>query len=97
MSKWKSNASKQSAEDTRQFHERYLRAINNPVRRTILGALKEGCRTVEDLESKTGIDSDTLKWHLAILENAFCVEKDEKQGKPVYTLTQEGNVVDYLN
>jgi predicted transcriptional regulator len=96
LSKRNSKASKQSADETRQFHGRYLRAINSPLRRTILRTLKEGCKTVEDLESKTGMDSDTLKWHLAVLENASCVEKDEKQTKPVYRLTQEGSVVDYL-
>jgi len=43
------------------------------------------------------MDSDTLKWHLAILENASCVGKDKKQTKTVCRLTQEGSVVDYLN
>lgn len=96
MSKKNSKTRNQSAEETRQFHERYLRAINNPLRRTILRALKEDCKTIEDLVSKTGIDNDTLKWHLAVLENVSCVEKDQKQGKQVYRLTQEGRVIDYV-
>lgn len=86
----------QSVDATRQFHERYLRAINSPLRRTILKTLKEGCKTIEELESKTGVDNDTLKWQLAILENASCIEKNEKQGRPIYRLTQEGRVVDYM-
>jgi len=85
-----------SIEETRQYHTRYLRAINSPLRREILRALKKGCGTIEDLQSSTGLDNDTLKWHLSVLEHGFCIEKDIKQGKPVYTLTQEGRVVDYL-
>jgi DNA-binding transcriptional ArsR family regulator len=83
-------------EETRQYHTRYLRAINNPLRREILKALKKGCTTIEDLQSSTGLDHDTLKWHLSVLEHGFCIEKDIKQGKLVYKLTQEGRVVDYL-
>jgi len=85
-----------SIEETRQYHTRYLRAINSPLRREILRALKEGCATVEDLQSSTGLDNDTLKWHLSVLEHGFCVKKGIKQGKLVYKLTQEGRVVDYL-
>lgn len=85
-----------SIEETRQYHTRYLRAINSPFRREILKALKKGCATIEDLQSSTGLDNETLKWHLSVLEHGFCIEKDIKQGKLVYTLTQEGRVVDYL-
>jgi len=85
-----------SIEETRQYHTRYLRAINNPLRREILRALKKGYATIEDLQSSTGLDNETLKWHLSVLEHGFCVEKAIKQGKLVYKLTQEGRVVDYL-
>ena len=85
-----------SIEETRRYHTRYLRAINSPLRREILRALKEGCATIEDLQLSTGLDNDTLKWHLNVLEHGFCVEKDIKKGKLVYELTQEGRVVDYL-
>jgi len=85
-----------SIEETRQYHTRYLRAINSPLRREILRALKKGYATIEDLQSSTGLDNETLKWHLSVLEHGFCVEKAIKQGKLVYKLTQEGRVVDYL-
>jgi len=85
-----------SIEETRKYHKRYLRAINSPIRRKILRALKEGCVTIEDLQSKTGLAKINLEWHLSVLEQGFCVEKDHKQGKLVYRLTQEGKVVDYL-
>jgi len=71
-------------------------AINSPLRRKILRALKESDATAEDLESKTGLGEETLKWHLSVLEHGFCVEKDNRQGKVVYKLTQEGRVVDYI-
>lgn len=85
-----------SIEETRRYHKRYLRAINSPLRREILRALKEGYTTIEDLSSRTGLDNGTLNWHLSVLEQGFCIEKDIKQGKLVYKLTQEGQVVDYL-
>ena len=85
-----------SIEETRWYHTRYLRAINSPLRREILRALKKGATTVKDLESKTGLDPDTLKWHLSVLEYGFCVEKNIKKGKLIYKRTQEGKVVDYL-
>jgi DNA-binding transcriptional ArsR family regulator len=85
-----------SIEESRKYHTRYLRAINSPLRREILRALKAGYSTIEDLESRTGLDKDTLKWHLSVLEHGFCIEKDIKQGKRFYKLTQEGRVIDYL-
>ena len=86
----------ESIEKTRQYHTRYLRAINSPLRREILRALKRGSATIEDLQSSTGLDEDTLKWHLSVLEHGFCVEKGIKKSKLVYKLTQEGRVIDYL-
>jgi predicted transcriptional regulator len=85
-----------SIEETRQYHTRYLRAINSPVRRDILRALKKGCTTIEDLQSSTGLNNETLKWHLSVLEHGFCIEKVIKHGKLTYKLTQEGRVVDHL-
>jgi len=83
-------------EETRRYHKRYLRAINSPLRREILRALKEGYTTIEDLQSHTGLDNGALNWHLSVLEQGFCIEKDIEEGKLVYKLTQEGKVVDYL-
>jgi predicted transcriptional regulator len=96
LSRKTSKITSDSIEKTRKYHERYLRALNNPLRREILKALKDGCTTFEDLQSKTSLDNETLKWHLDILEHYFCVEKEIKQGKPNYRLTQEGKVIDYL-
>lgn len=84
-------------EETKEYHVRYLRAVNNPLRREILRALKEGEGTMEALGEKTGLEAKALEWHLDILEHGFCVEKEERGGEVVYVLTQEGMVVDYVD
>ena len=84
-------------EETKEYHKRYLRAVNNPNRRDILRALKNGEATTENLETSTGLDAKTLDWHLSILEYGFCVEKEERDGEPFYALTKEGLVVDYVD
>ena len=85
-----------SLEQTKEYHVRYLRAINSPIRRQILQALKDSDATIEELHSRTGLSPDSLSWHLNILEYGFCVEKTIKEGKTIYTLTKEGKVIDYL-
>ena len=96
MSEKKSRTTTNSEVETRQFHERYLRAVNSPLRRKILVALNEGNATFDELEAKTGLDEITLKWHLSVLESGFCIEKENKQGHSMYKLTQEGKVVNYI-
>jgi DNA-binding transcriptional ArsR family regulator len=86
-----------SMEETKEYHVRYLRAINNPVRREILRALKDGEATVQTLGERTGMEEKALLWHLSILEHGFCVEKQERDGETIYGLTQEGKVVDYVD
>jgi predicted transcriptional regulator len=96
MSRKKSKTTTNSEIETRLFHERYLRAVNNALRRKILGALNEGNATINELEAKTGLDETTLKWHLRVLESGFCIEKENKRGNLMYKLTQEGKVVEYI-
>ena len=86
-----------SMEETRDRHVRYLRAVNNPVRRDILRALKEGSNTIELLSDVTSLDAKTLDWHLEILEYGFCVESKGEAGERVFELTQEGLVIDYTD
>jgi DNA-binding transcriptional ArsR family regulator len=83
-------------DETREYHKRYLRAVSNPLRIKILRAIKNGFLNIEDLKSRTGLDDCTLNWHLRVLEAGFCVEKDATEGKLVYTLTQEGRVIEHL-
>lgn len=85
-----------SIEETREYHLRYLRAVNNPVRRSILRALKGREMSFEELLFITGLEEKVLRWHLEILENGFCVEKAEREGTVFYSLTEEGKVVEYI-
>ncbi|MCW4031272.1 MAG: winged helix-turn-helix domain-containing protein [Candidatus Bathyarchaeota archaeon] len=96
MSEKKSRTTTNSEVETRQFHERYLRAMNSPLRRKILGVLNKGNATIEELEAKTGLNETELKWHLDMLEHGFCIEKEEKRGILIYKLTQEGKVVNHI-
>ena len=96
MSEKKSRTTTNSEVETRQFHERYLRAMNNPLRRKILGILNKGNATFEELKAKTGLNETALKWHLDMLERGFCIEKEKKRGMLIYKLTQEGRVVNHI-
>jgi DNA-binding transcriptional ArsR family regulator len=97
MSDKKSKTVGDSMEETKERHQRYLRAMNNPVRRTILRELKKGSATLEELKTRTSIDEKTLSWHLDILEWGYCVEKQMKNDRTHYLLTKEGQVVDYVD
>ncbi len=86
-----------SMEETKERHRRYLRAVNNPVRRDILRAMKDGNTTIDELSSATGLDAKTLDWHLRMLEDGFCVERRQRGERVVFELTQEGLVVDFMD
>ena len=96
MSRKDSRTIGDSLEETKEYHLRYLRAVNNPLRREILRVLKDGDATIEVLQSRTGLDEKTLEWHLSILEHGFCVEKEIRDGATFYKITQEGKVIDYV-
>ena len=84
-------------EETRERHRRYLRAINSPVRRGILRALKDGQRSAKALAEATGLDAKTLGWHMELLVYGYCVEKRQTDEGEVYALTREGQVVDFMD
>lgn len=86
-----------SMEETKERHRRYLRAINSPVRRGILRALKEGNNTLGALAEATGLDAKTLDWHMKLLEYGYCVESRSTPEGAIYVLTREGEVVDFMD
>ncbi|MFC1802487.1 ArsR family transcriptional regulator [Thermoproteota archaeon] len=86
-----------SMEETKDRHKRYLRAVNNPIRRKILRAMEKGHNTAESICIVTKLDLKTLDWHLKILIDGFCVKKENLEGIEKYILTQEGRVVDFLD
>lgn len=88
---------KDSMEETKERHLRYLRALNNPVRREIIRTIKDGLNTIEGIQAHTKLDNKTLMWHLQILEWGECVEKVTAGDEVRYRVTQEGRVVDYTD
>lgn len=86
-----------SMEETKERHRRYLRAINNPIRRKILRSIEKGNITLASISDDTGTDEKTLNWHLRILEDGFCIERNTNGDQEEYKLTQEGLVVDFLD
>lgn len=93
----KSKTVTDSMEETKERHRKYLRAINNPIRRSILRSIDEENTTLASISEDTGIDEKTLDWHLRILEDGFCVEKKIDGDIERYILTKEGLVVDFLD
>lgn len=96
MPKTKSGRDGGSIAEVRRYHVHYLRAMNNPLRRRILRAIPAQGSTFEELQADTGLNPAALQWHLTFLEHACCVEREVKEGSTVYKLTQEGQVVDFL-
>jgi DNA-binding transcriptional ArsR family regulator len=93
----KSKTISNDMENTKERHRKYLRAINNPVRRNILREILKGYNSVEDLIAATGLDYKTLDWHLNILEDGYCIEKYTSRDKVLFTVTQEGKVIEVMD
>ena len=96
MSEKEPIAALDSREETKLFHERYLVAVNNPSRRKILEALREGCATIEEIVAKTNLDKEVLIWHLSLLVSVRCVEEADASGNSSYKLTQAGKVIEFM-
>jgi DNA-binding transcriptional ArsR family regulator len=84
-------------EETKERHRRYLRAVNNPIRRDILRSIYEGNDRLELISEAINIDIKTLDWHIKILEDGFCIEKIQGGDFEKLILTKEALVVDYLD
>jgi DNA-binding transcriptional ArsR family regulator len=85
-----------SMEETKERHKKYLRAMSNPMRREIVRSIREGSKTIIELEKHLDIDSKTLRWHIKILEDGFCLETKIVDGVENFIVTEEGDVVDYI-
>jgi DNA-binding transcriptional ArsR family regulator len=79
-------------------HDQYHVAVNHPIRKTILEALRERSLTLEEIAAKTNLTQEALSWHITILETGrlACIEKENKPKCVVYKLTQAGSVINYL-
>jgi DNA-binding transcriptional ArsR family regulator len=85
-----------SLEDTRDRHKRYLRAMSNPIRRKIIHAIREGKNTIKELEQQLEMDPKSLNWHIKILQDGYCLETYLMFEIEHYRVTEEGNVIDYI-
>jgi DNA-binding transcriptional ArsR family regulator len=83
-------------EEEKEYHRRYLRAVNHPLRKTILRLLLKQDMTTEQLAEKLKKDVNSLLWHLTFLEYGHCITHKRDNGRVVYMLTKEGNVINYL-
>ena len=83
--------------ETKERHRRYFRAVNNPIRRAILRSIDKGNSTVSAICEDTGLDHNTLNWHISILVDGFCVKVKGEGDLERIVLTQEGKVVDFLD
>lgn len=83
-------------EEEKEYHRRYLRAVNHPLRKTILRLLMKQNMTAEQLAGKLQTDMSYLTWHLEFLEYGHCITHKLEDGGIIYILTKEGNVIKYL-
>jgi DNA-binding transcriptional ArsR family regulator len=84
-------------EENRDYHRRYFLAINNPSRREILRAIKKGYSTINEIKKEVGLKEEILNWHLSILGHGNCVKETIIDSDRIFTLTQEGYVIEYLD
>lgn len=89
MSSWEKFSD--SIESSREYHERYHKAVANPIRREILRLVKKGLDE-EEIVKVLQISPFELRYHIQILLSGFCLER--KNGRLV--VTKEGEVVEYL-
>ena len=89
MSSWEKYSD--SIEKSRIYHERYHKAVANPVRKEILKMIAEG-KSEEEIMEKLNLSKKELDYHLKILEWGFCIER--KDGG--WRITKEGEVIEHL-
>ncbi|MFN3384670.1 MAG: winged helix-turn-helix domain-containing protein [Archaeoglobaceae archaeon] len=89
MSSWKEFS--KSIELSREYHERYHRAIANPIRREILKLIRRGLGE-DEIAKYLKISLPELEYHIQVLIRGFCVERRGGELR----LTKEGEVVDHI-
>ena len=92
-------------EGSKYYHSLYMKAVSHPIRKRILKiiyaqkAIKY--HTLLDILTKEGTISgeDVLKYNLDYLIKALCIKEmiDNESGEKYLTITQSGEVVDYLD
>ncbi len=91
-------------EGSKYLHDLYLKAVNHPVRRTILEIVNKANRISKKellkklLDSKAIKEENQLIYNIDYLLKAFCINsiKDDENGEIFYEITQSGKVIEYL-
>ena len=91
-------------EGSKYLHDLYLKAVNHPVRRTILEIVNKEKRISKKVLLKNLLDSNVireesqLKYNIDYLLKAFCINsiKDDESEETFYEITQSGKVIEYL-
>ncbi|MCS7118565.1 MAG: helix-turn-helix domain-containing protein [Archaeoglobaceae archaeon] len=89
MSSWKKYS--HSIESSREYHERYHRAISNPIRRQILKLISLGL-SENEIAEKLGISKSELDYHIQVLLQGFCIERKDNR----FVITKEGKLIEHL-
>ena len=66
-----------------RFKAEFFKALAHPARLVILGQLREGEKSVNELQAALGLDQSNVSQQLAILRNRNIVEA-RKEGTTVY-------------
>ncbi|MCS7144468.1 MAG: helix-turn-helix domain-containing protein [Archaeoglobaceae archaeon] len=89
MSNWEEYSG--SIEKSKEYHERYHRAVNHPIRKEILKLILKGL-SEDEIAKILKLSRSEFDYHLQVLIQGFCVKRVD--GKLV--VTQEGMVVEFL-
>ena len=92
-----------SVEGTKYLHDRYLKAVNHPIRREILNIVNKANRISKNDLLKILFDDNIVKdelvfnYNIDYLIKGFCIQSILGDGNELYyEITQSGKVVEYL-
>lgn len=86
----------------RYYHDLYLKAVNNPIRREILNIVNKAnkiskVRLFNILSEKEILkDVSNFEYNIDFLIKALCLEKEIVDNEIFYVITQSGKVIEYL-
>ncbi len=91
----------QTVEGSKYFHSLYLKAVNHPIRKTILqivnkfNLISSSQLIVELKHSVIDIEEASLNYHIDFLVKALCIEPISENSQE-YKITQTGKIIEYL-
>lgn len=94
----------ETAEGSKYYHDLFMRAVNNPIRREILNIVNQSKKISNQelffkLKSENILDDENIfNYNIDYLIKALCIKviKDDINGQIFYEITQSGQVVDWL-